>query len=526
MSRLSVFRLMPSLAENQSWWSRLRGWVVSQGKSIWPAYLFTLAVFGLDCLLPANGAIAMLYVMAPALTLGSDRPKAQTKIGLFAVFLTLAGLIWHMAGPVPLSRAFLKQDVLERCTAAIAVTLICWVGRHLARVGETLEQLRVETSLRKVSDEAAAYFRMLVEHVPIGISQTDVNGRVVFINTEFCRLWHRSADELLGKLTADIVPPAHRDKTRDDEQAVATQRISVERIESIVRDDGEQFLKVIRTPITDSHGELLGVHSVWLDVSELKHAEQTLSRYAENLERSNVDLKQFAYVASHDLQEPLRAVSSYCQLLEKHYVEVLDVRGLRWFQFVARGAQRMQMLVQDLLVYARIDNRAAEWEMVSSRTSCMKAVENLQPRLKEAGATILVGDMPTVLADGSQLELLFQNLIGNAVKFRRPDVPPEVYVSARRIKEGWRFTVRDNGIGIKPEFQDRVFDIFQRLHSHDQYPGTGIGLAICKRIVERYNGRIWVRSHPGEGSKFYFVLPIPRLSPTADIDLVRQDENS
>ena len=194
--------------------------------------------------------------------------------------------------------------------------------------------------------------------------------------------------------------------------------------------------------------------------------------------------------------------------MEKHYTAQLDERAIRWLQFVVNGAQRMQTLVRDLLTYARIDNKAESWITVDSHAVCRLAIDNLSQLVAESGAQVTVGKLPNVWADGTQLEALFQNLIGNAVKFRG-DRPPRVEITAKQVESNWLFAVRDNGIGIKPEFHERVFEIFKRLQSQDRFPGTGIGLAICKRIVERYGGRIWVESQFGQGSTFYFTLPSP-----------------
>ncbi len=281
-----------------------------------------------------------------------------------------------------------------------------------------------------------------------------------------------------------------------------------ERIEKLTIGEREQYMKVIRTPVKDAHGHVIGIQALLLDVTELKQAQNRLERDAQNLERSNLDLQQFAYVASHDLQESLRAVSSYCQLMEKHYSTQLDERAIRWLQFVVNGAQRMQTLVRDLLTYARIDNKAESWITVDSHAVCRLAIDNLSQLFAESGAQVTVGKLPVVWADATQLEALFQNLIGNAVKFRG-ERPPRVAITAQQVESNWLFAVCDNGIGIKPEFHERVFEIFKRLQSQERFPGTGIGLAICKRIVERYGGRIWVESQFGQGSTFYFTLPSP-----------------
>lgn len=232
-----------------------------------------------------------------------------------------------------------------------------------------------------------------------------------------------------------------------------------------------------------------------------------LQRYANALARSNTDLEQFAYVASHDLQEPLRMVSSYTQLLARRYQGRLDADADEFIGYAVDGATRMQRLIADLLTYSRVSTRGRELEPVNARNVFDEAVSNLRMAIEESDASVTHDDFPIVKADGTQLAQVFQNLIGNAIKFRRPGEPPRVHVSAKLDGKEWVFSVRDNGIGIEPEFIGRLFVIFQRLHTRDEYPGTGIGLAVCKKIVERHGGRIWVESEPGRGSTFYFTIP-------------------
>jgi signal transduction histidine kinase len=237
----------------------------------------------------------------------------------------------------------------------------------------------------------------------------------------------------------------------------------------------------------------------------LKLARQDLEKSVTELARSNEELQQFAYVASHDLQEPLRMVSSYTQLLAKRYKGKLDSDADDFISFAVEGANRMQKLIQDLLAYSRVSRQSAEPETVSTKTVLDHVLHNLQMALKDSGATVTHDALPTIRVDERQLMQLFQNLLSNAVKFRGPK-PLRIHVSARWTGDDWLFSVSDNGIGIDPQYAERIFVIFQRLHTREEYPGTGIGLAICRKIVERHGGRMWVESELGKGATFYFTL--------------------
>lgn len=227
------------------------------------------------------------------------------------------------------------------------------------------------------------------------------------------------------------------------------------------------------------------------------------------LQRSNAELEQLAYVASHDMQEPLRMVASYLQLVADRYGDRLDADGHEFIGYAVDGAKRMQALINDLLAFSRVNTKARPFENTDTAQIVATAKLHLQLAIEESGARITEGELPVVAGDATQLLQLFQNLIGNAVKFRR-DETPHVHVAAEAGDEGWCFSVSDNGIGIAPEYFQRIFVLFQRLHGRRQYPGTGIGLALCKRIVERHGGRIWVESTPGQGSTFRFSLPRTR----------------
>jgi chemotaxis family two-component system sensor kinase Cph1 len=238
----------------------------------------------------------------------------------------------------------------------------------------------------------------------------------------------------------------------------------------------------------------------------LRQADE-LAELARDLERSNADLKKFAYVASHDLQEPLNQVANYVQLLEMRYSEQLDEDASEFINFAVDGVSLMQTLIDDVLAYSKVDVQNAELALTDSHQALDRALANLRRRILENQARITVDSLPAVMADGTQLMQVFQNLIGNALKFRT-ETPPEIHVSAQRLDKAWVFSVQDNGIGIDPQFFDRIFVIFQRLHTRDEYTGTGMGLAICKKIIDGHRGQIWVESELGHGSTFFFTIPV------------------
>jgi light-regulated signal transduction histidine kinase (bacteriophytochrome) len=227
------------------------------------------------------------------------------------------------------------------------------------------------------------------------------------------------------------------------------------------------------------------------------------------LKRSNAELEQFAYVASHDLQEPLRMVASYTALLGENYQGKLGPEADKYIGYAVDGARRMQSLINDLLEYSRVTRKPGAFGDVAANSAFDLAIANLKTAIEESGATVTRDELPVVRGDAAQLTRLFQNLAGNAVKFRG-EAPPLVQVSASRGSAEWVFSVRDNGIGFDPKYADRIFLVFQRLHGRDRYRGTGIGLAICKKIVERHGGRIWAESQPGSGSTFSFTIPVSR----------------
>ncbi|KYC41527.1 hybrid sensor histidine kinase/response regulator [Scytonema hofmannii PCC 7110] len=270
--------------------------------------------------------------------------------------------------------------------------------------------------------------------------------------------------------------------------------------EVLVRVKNQLDLRLLQKKLTEQNA-LLQTENY-----ERQEAQRKLEQITTELKRSNQELEQFAYVAAHDLQEPLRAITSYTQILVQEYQERLDGTAIEYMDFIVDGTTRMQQLIQDLLTYSRVGTRNKVFVLTDSNYVLDRALKNLQVAIAENHAIVTHDHLPTIQGDKIQLIQLFQNLIGNAIKFRREEIS-QVHISAELKDREWLFSVRDNGIGIKPTYLDRIFEIFKRLHTRQEFPGTGIGLAICKKIVNRHHGRIWAESEPGVGTTFYFTFP-------------------
>jgi PAS domain S-box-containing protein len=359
---------------------------------------------------------------------------------------------------------------------------------------------RAEDSLR----DSEARFRAFAETAIEGIVSVDEAGLIQYWNPGAERIFGRPAAEAIGQPLATAMPDpllaSNRLPTADG--AVGTTFETVGRRS----DGGECPLELSLAAWTNAQGRRLFI-AIVRDITERKTAERSLEAKADELARSNQELEQFAYVASHDLQEPLRMVSNYTQLLARRYKDRLDADANEFIDFAVDGAKRMQELIHDLLQYARVGTRGKEFRPAPAERIVADALSNLSTAIDEAGAEIVVDTLPTVTCDATQLAQVFQNLMANAVKFRRPGERPVVRVSASRGVNAWTLAVADNGIGIEPKYFDRIFQMFQRLHARAEYPGTGIGLALCKKIVERHGGRIRVESAPGAGTTISFTMP-------------------
>ncbi|TND05012.1 MAG: sensory box protein [Gammaproteobacteria bacterium] len=359
------------------------------------------------------------------------------------------------------------------------------------------------------TDVGETRFRKLLESAPDAIVIVDDAGIIEIINQKTEELFGYPRDELIGKSVDGLLPArfrGHHAQSRAGYTADPYRRPMGAGMDLFgLRKDGSEFPAEISLSPMESEGKR-HVTAIIRDISDRKAAEAALKEHAAALARSNNALEQFAYVASHDLQEPLRMVTSYLQLLSRRYTGRLDADADEFIGYAVDGATRMRNLIEDLLTYSRVTRKAKEFVPTDCTTVLKQAARNLELAVEESGAVITHDELPTVMADDIQLVQLFQNLISNAIKYRSA-ASPEIHISAARQNNDWLFRFRDNGIGIDPRFNERIFEIFKTLHPKHQFVGTGIGLAICQRIVERHGGRIWVDSIPGHGSTFCFTLP-------------------
>jgi light-regulated signal transduction histidine kinase (bacteriophytochrome) len=278
-------------------------------------------------------------------------------------------------------------------------------------------------------------------------------------------------------------------------------------IKYIRKDGSSLWAQVNAKPIFDSDGKFMGIITILTDITKRREADEILRLKLEELTHSNAELEQFAYVSSHDLQEPLRMISSYLQLLQRRYEGNIDEKADKYIHFAVEGASRMQNLINDLLELSRVATRASEPEPTNCESVLNQVLANLETFIEGNEATVSHNPLPEVMADSTQLVQVFQNLIINGIKFHN-EKPPKIHISSGKKDSDWVFSVKDNGIGINAKYSEKIFEVFKRLHNKEKYPGTGIGLAVCKKIVERHGGRIWVESELGKGSTFYFTLPI------------------
>ncbi|MBP9142856.1 MAG: PAS domain S-box protein [Thermoanaerobaculia bacterium] len=362
---------------------------------------------------------------------------------------------------------------------------------------------------RDDAKESEARYRGLLEAAPDAMVVVNPSGEIVLLNVQAEKQFGYRRDELLGQRVTNIIPEgfAERlvaDALRSTEDALA-QQIGTGLELSGRRRDGSEFpIEIMLSPLASADGIL--VTAAIRDITTRKRAEAHLIQKLEELKRSNEELEQFAYLASHDLQEPLRMVASYTQLLSRRYKGRLDADADEFIAFAVDGASRMQRLIQDLLAYSRVASKGKDLLETESEEALQRALLNLRGAIEESAAVVTHDPLPEVLADETQLVQLFQNLVGNAIKYQGSGTPL-IHVSAARNRAGrWVFSVRDNGLGIELQYFDRIFGMFQRLHKREEFEGTGIGLAICKKIVERHGGTISVESQPGQGSTFRFEL--------------------
>lgn len=433
------------------------------------------------------------------------KPKLVSFIRLhdYPLYVTVASDFDELLSP------WRRETITLVGIAALVSLLTAILGAVLFRAMKSEERAQRETQ------QAHRDAQLILTSAGEGICGLDSAGQVSFINPAACRMLGLTDVSPIGR---NFHTFSHH--SRPDGSPYPSEECPIHQTlaDGITRDihqetfwnsDGSPVpVDMVVSSVIDESG-ITGAVVVFHDIGERIKSEQRLAAQTEELARSNSDLEQFAYVASHDLREPLRQVASYVSLLERRYGKLLDKDGLDFIGFARDGAERMNQLIIDLLDFSRIGHQAQPYEDVSLSKVIDNACANLASRIEEAEALISRDDeLPVIPGARGDLIRLFQNLIGNALKYRAPDRAPVITVSARRLDTEWVVTVADNGIGIDPQYFDKIFGIFQRLHTRDKFEGTGIGLAICKKIIERMGGRIWVDSIPNQGSRFHISLPI------------------
>jgi PAS domain S-box-containing protein len=368
------------------------------------------------------------------------------------------------------------------------------------------ERTKAEETLRL----SEARFRALADTSPLAIYMSEgLEQRAIYINPTFTSLLGYTLTDVPSAETwwpRAYPDPAYRQTIAEQWQrrvaAAITSGSELEPMETVVtcKDGSHKHIRWGFKTIGEQNW------AFGLDLTERREAEAQVQQVLDALARTNEELERFAYVVSHDLQEPLRMIMSYTQLLERRYRERLDEQGLEFMHYAVDGAQRMQQMLNGMLTYSRVNTRGWAPIPTDAGSAVGEVLANLRLSVQKTGAVVQYAALPWVMADPGQLLQLLQNLISNALKFS-PGAPPRVEISAAPDGPHWRFAVRDQGIGFDPLHAERIFQVFQRLHGHDEYPGTGIGLAVCKKIVERHGGHIWVESAPGAGATFFFTLP-------------------
>lgn len=430
------------------------------------------------------------------------------------VFTFVSFVAWGLVFPIGEVAAALHMGIPDNS--------VLWdLPKYCVAFGMILTLFENQT---EIANDLARQYRDLFEDDLAGVYLSKPDGELLNCNAAFLEMYgFQSKDEARARLAqaagAGDCRQVFLDRLRQEGKILDYEYKQkrtdgspfwvLERARLVARPGGQSVIEGSAIDITErKHWE----EKLQFEVTERRRAEEALRDRSQELERSNAELEQFAYVASHDLQEPLRMVASFTQLLAERYRGKLDAEADEFIGYAVEGATRMQALIAGLLSYARVGTRGDELQPTDSLAVLNRSLQTLEMALREAQATVTNGALPVVAADESQLEQLFQNLIGNAVKFHGPE-SPRVHISAQPNGKEWIFSIKDNGIGIDPQFQNRIFVIFQRLHPREEYPGTGIGLSICKKIVERHGGRIWVESAEGRGATFRFTIPFAESLP-------------
>ncbi|QIZ69792.1 PAS domain S-box protein [Oxynema aestuarii] len=473
----------------------------------------------LEHLLTASPAMIYSYKASAPYQIGFVSPNIQTYLGYEVEEIVQSSNFWHdrvhpddrdcIEGLLP--HLFEVGSHIHEYRFQHKDGSYRWLYDRLQLVcddeGHPLEIIGswIDITDRKQAEERAIFLSKAIETSSDAVGMCNPQGVALYHNSTFINLFGYTVEQL-----AEAGGPRSIYSDREVAREVFETIRGGDnwRGEVQMHDRHGHLLDILLRayPIKNEAGAIVGLVGVHTDIGDRKRIQEELAHHAAELARSNAELEQFAYIASHDLQEPLRIVSSYTKLLAKRYGDRLDAKAEKYINYITDGSARMQQLIEDLLDYSRVGTRGQEFEPIESEEILQQAIANLHVSIHKNHAAITHDPLPAIVGDAKQLARLLQNLISNAIKYRG-ERSPAVHVSARRQDRTWVFSIRDNGIGIDPKHHDRIFTIFQRLHTREEYPGTGIGLAICKKIVERHGGRIWVESEPGEGSIFYFTLP-------------------
>lgn len=443
-----------------------------------------IAFFLLDTITPLGMAVGITYILVISLLLISRDIKL---ILLYAVIGTIATVVGFFLSPPGIE---VWKAVFNRVLSIVAIWFITIIG---------IKQVKAEEN-----------FHLVTESATTALIMVEKGGEISLVNSQAEILFGYTQSELLGQPIEILIPERFRTKhvvyRNNFFLEPKTRALGTNRDLSGRKKDGTEVpIEIGLNPIKTTEG--ISVLASVVDITARKKAEEIIKTKSIELEKSNKELEHFAYVASHDLQEPLRMVASYTQLLAKKYSDELDDNAREYISFAVDGVKRMQQLIDDLLKYSRIGTQRKSPEIISCKEIIDTILKDMKLTINETGTKVTFSELPEITGDKVQLTQLFQNLIANAIKYGKKEETPQINISYEKKEGEYLFSVQDNGIGFDKQFAHRIFVIFQRLHTRQEYPGTGIGLAICKKIVEQHAGKIWVDSEPGKGSTFYFTLP-------------------
>lgn len=482
-------------------------------------------------LLSAKVAELMLITIASAQELVQQNYKQAKEAKRQAELMLLVLVILSIVIPIALLLAYARPKIIERLDHIVASIRSIAAGNfeieidtsgqdEIASMAQALEQFKGDLKLKNAGEEKLKQTLLQLEVQKQALDQfaivaeTDAKGIIIYANKQFCKISEYSEAELIGKNHNELVNSGYHPKSfwKEMWSVIKTNRIWRGDIRNRTKNHKIYWVDSTIVPICDQGNRPTRFYSIRFIITERKEAEERVRRSAEELRATNQELEQFAFVASHDLQEPLRTISSYVQLIEERYKDILDDDAREFMRFVTEGAQRMKSLIQDLLVYSRAGKVDINKQAVDLNQVLLNVLKSISKSIEEKGADMVTATLPTLNADEGFMSQLLQNLISNAIKFTQEGKSPRVqlHYTKTRDKHGklWhQIAIEDNGIGIKKQYFEKMFLIFQRLHSRAAYPGTGIGLAICKKIVESHGGQLWVESEFGVGSTFFFTLP-------------------